>query len=185
MHELTTPRLDLRPIGEGDASLYCRLYTDPEVMRHVAPPLSQAAAQRAFDAALALSRHPAPSLRLWVLSERDPGRDVGILALIRHRDRDDALELGTMLLAAAQGRGLAAEAQVALLDRHFSIPDNRVVWSRNAVGNRAAAAVRRKLGFEPDTACESGPGQMRWQMPRERWLTLRAATAVAREAEVG
>lgn len=183
MPELKTPRLDLRPIGESDASLYCRLYTDPEVMRLIAPPLSQDAARRAFDAALAQSRRPVPALRLWVIFERDPGRDVGIVALIRHRDRDDALELGAMLLAAAQGRGLAAAAQVALLDRHFSDPGNHVVWSRNAVGNRAAVAVRRKLGFEPDPAGECGPGQMRWQMTRGRWLALRAD--VARAAEVG
>lgn len=183
MHELKTPRLDLRPLGETDASLYCRLYTHPEVMRHIAAPLSQAAAQRAFEAVLAQSRSRAPALRLWVIFERDPGRDVGILALIPHRDRDDALELGAMLLVAAQGRGLAAEAQMALLDRHFSNPGNRIVWSRNAVGNRAATAVRRKLGFESDTAGECGPGQVRWQMTRGRWLALRADVASA--AEVG
>lgn len=185
MHELRTPRLHLRPIGAGDAALYCRLYTDPEVMRHIAAPLSAGAAQRAFDAALALSRQSVPSLRLWVLVERDPGRDVGVVALIRHRDRDDALELGAMLLVAAQGRGLAVEAQVALLDCHFGSPANRVVWSRNAVGNRAAVAVRRKLGFEPDVVGECGPGQMRWQLTRERWRALRAEPDVARAVEVG
>ena len=165
--------------------MYCRLYADPLVMRHIAPPLSQAAAQRAFDAALDRSLHRSPALRLWVLSERDTGRDVGIIALIRHRDRDDALELGAMLLAAAHGRGLAAEAQVALLDQHFNVPHCAVVWSRNAVGNHAAIAVRRKLGFVPDTAGECGPGDMRWQMTRERWLALRASSGVARAAEVG
>lgn len=185
MHELDTPRLRLRPIGDGDGSLYCRLYTDPDVMRHIAAPLSADAAQRAFAAVLAQARQVSPPLRLWALAERSSGRDIGIVALIRHGGRDDALELGAMLLAGSQGRGLAAEAQAALLDRHFSTPAYPVVWSCNAVGNHAAVAVRRKLGFVPDPAGECGPGEMRWQITRERWLALRAENHVARVVQVG
>ena len=185
MHEPRTPRLDLRPIGEGDASLYCRLYTDPGVMRHIAVPLSTEAAQRAFAAVLRKVRQSPPPLRVWVLVEREVHTEVGILALMHRRDRDDALELGAMLLAAAQGRGLAAEAQTRMLDDHFS-GSACPVWSRNAASNVAAAAVRRKLGFVPDPAVVGKSGEMRWSMTRQRWQDLRAIrTGVADSSAEG
>lgn len=183
MHELKTPRLHLRPIREGDASLYCRLYTDPEVMRHVAAPLSAEAAQRAFAAVLRKARQAAPPLRVWVLVERELRTEVGILAMIRDADAADSMELGTMLIAEGQGRGLAAEAQAALLARLFSdVPRLRMVWSRHAPANAAVVGLKLKLGF---IRVESSGEEVRWQLTHERWLALRTETAVARAAEVG
>lgn len=169
-----TPRLHLRPLGEGDEALYCRLYTDPDVMRHIAVPLSAEAAQRALRAASRLMRQAAPSMRLWVLSERDSSVDIGILALIRHGDMADAAEMGTMLLVAGQGRGLAAEAQAALMDRLFRVPEFRMVWSRHAPDHGAVVGVKLKLGFVRAKPGDAGNHEVRWQMTRERWRARRA-----------
>ena len=49
--ELRGSRLDLRPLAAADEELYCAIYTDIELMRLVAAPLTADAAQRAFAAA--------------------------------------------------------------------------------------------------------------------------------------
>jgi len=178
MHTIRTPRVNLRPIGAGDEALYCHLYTDPQVMRHIAAPLSAEAAQRAFRTAIGLTQQPSATLVLWVLTERDSSIDIGILALMRHATSADSAEVGTMLSAAGQGRGVAAEAQTALLDHLFSAPGLRMVWSRNAVGNGAEGGVRRKLGFACADDGQADVPVVRWEMTAELWRARRGIVAL-------
>lgn len=175
MPTFDTPRLHLRPLDASDEALYCRLYCDPDVMRHIGTPLSPEAARAAFATVIGLMRRDAPTMQVWVMRDRAFGADVGILALIRHADMPDAREIGAMLLVEGQGRGFAVEAQTALLDWVFDAQGVRTVWSRNAPGNAAAAGVRLKLGFvrAPDGPGEGG--EVRWQMSRERWHAARLA----------
>lgn len=168
MHCLQTPRLQLRPIEAGDAALYARLYADPEVMHHIAEPLSADATARAFEATLRQVRQNPPSLQVWILSETAAAADVGLLALARATPTAQTAELGTMLLGAGQGRALAAEAQQAVLDQEFGSGRLQRVWSRHAPENRAAARLMLKLGFSP--IGRVGP-ELRWQMTSEHWRT--------------
>jgi len=174
MHTIQTPRLHLRPIGAGDEALYCHLYTDPQVMRHIAAPLSAEAAQRAFRTATRLMQQPTPPLVLWVLTERDSSIDIGILALMRHATSADSAEVGTMLSAVGQGRGMAAEAQTALLDHLFSAPGLNTVWCRSAAGNGAAYGLMHSLGFVRTDAGAADEAVNRWEMTAERWRARRA-----------
>ena len=166
MHHLNTPRLQLRPIEAADAALYARLYGDPVVMDHVAEPLSAAAAARAFAAILRQVRHSPPPLRVWILREPAAAADVGLLALARSQVTAETAELGTMLLGAGQGRGLAAEAQEAVLDHEFRSGSLQLVWSRHAPANHAAAGLMLKLGF---ARMEAAGNEQRWQMTSARW----------------
>jgi len=178
-----THRLDLRPLGEGDEALYCRLYIDPEVMRHIGAPLSLGAAQRAFRAVTRATQRSAPSLCSWVLSERASSADIGILALIGQGDIAGTAEIGTMLVPAAQGRGLAVEAQTVLLDHLFNDPGLRMVWSRNAPGNGAAIGVRLKLGFMRVDTVDDDIHEVRWEMTRDRWGTCRLGAGMEKRDE--
>lgn len=181
MYELDTPRLQLRPLQQRDEALYCRLYTDPEVMRHIAPPLTAEAALRGFRAACRLARIPGLRSQYWAISERIADADIGILALVGPDMEAGSAEVGTMLLPAGQGRGLAAEAQAALLDRLFSDSRWRMVWSRHLPANGAVVSLKLKLGF-----LRTGPSghEVRWEITRERWNACRRIAAdVARTAE--
>ena len=165
MHFQTT-RLQLRPIEAADEALYVRLYADPAVMHHIAEPLTAAAAARAFKATLRQARqNPAP-LQAWILSERVAPADIGLLALARPHAAAGAAELGTILLGAGQGRGLAAEAQEAVLDQEFSSGRLQLAWSRHAPENRAAAGLMLKMGF---ARTDAAGAERRWQMTSERW----------------
>lgn len=172
MQPFQTTRLDVRPMAAGDEALYRRLYSDPEVMRHIGTPLTAEAAARAFAAALQLAIQPDPRLRVWVLLERASAGGVGILALIG-RASEEALEWGAMLLPRGQGRGFAVEANAALLDRLFATTGISLVWCRSSERNEAAIRARTKLGFlesDPTAASETG---VRWQISRELWLAQR------------
>lgn len=165
----------MRPITEYDQALYCRLYTDPEVMRHIAAPLSAEAAQRKFAALLPRVRHDAPPW-VWVLSERATSGSIGILALISHGDTDGALELGAMLEAEGRNRGLATEALTALVEITFSQWPCYRLWTSHAPGNAAAVGLMLKLGFEPEADGNMDTNR-RWQVTRDHWLACRARPA--------
>ena len=51
MSFMETPRLRLRPLEPRDEAMFCHLYTDPDVMRRILPPLSQEAATQSFQRA--------------------------------------------------------------------------------------------------------------------------------------
>lgn len=172
MHPFQTPRLDVRPMATGDEALYCRLYSDPEVMRHIGAPLTAEAAARAFAAALRLAVQPDPRLRVWVLSERASEEGVGILALVG-RASEEALELGAMFLPQGQGRGFCAEANSALLDRLFATTRVSLVWCGNSERNEAAISARTKLGFLESAPTAAGETGVRWQISRDLWLAQR------------
>jgi ribosomal-protein-alanine N-acetyltransferase len=177
MQPFDTPRLHLRPLGEADEALYCQLYTDPELMRHIAAPMSIEAAQRSFHSAL---KQQGGARMIWVIVERDGGAERGILGIV---PKDDAAEVGVMLVADGQARGFAAEVIAAIADILFQSTAIRRLWTRHASANGPASVLMRKLGFEPlhvdglsvdSGLADSGPadgmpaGELRWQKIDQR-----------------
>ena len=175
MKVFDSQRLHFRPLDEGDEALYCHLYTDPVLMRHIAAPLSVEAAQRCFHKACALATQQDPSMQLWVITERGSSAGLGLLARVRHADATNVAELGTMLVAEGQGRGYAAEALGALIRRLFALAEIRMLWTAHAAGNAAAVGLMRRLGFVRDLTTEGGGVDWHWQLDRDRWRALRAA----------
>ncbi len=166
---IATSRLRLRPLGEGDAALYCRLYTDPGLMRHIAAPLTQAAAERSFRTAYRLESGSPFPLR-WIIQSHDTGIDIGLLGLTRHPGPGDEIELGMLLLAEWQGQGRAVETITAALGWLFGDIGLQRIWTRQHPDNPAAYRLMRALGFTgvvvPDQAAGS---ELRWEMTRTRW----------------
>lgn len=171
MHPFQTSRLDVRPMGADDEALYCRLYSDPEVMRYIGAPLSAEVAARAFLLSLQLAVQPDPRFKVWVLTERATCLKIGIIAL-SGRSSGKALELGAMLLPQGQGLGFAVEAQAALLDRLFSTSSVNMVWSRNSDRNEAATRAWSRLGFLKRPASVHGGTSVHWEVSRQQWLAL-------------
>ena len=97
----------LRPLGADDEAFYVAIYTDPALLAQVGPPLDDAAARRSFAAALREAARETPRRRLWVIAEGDPGVDVGLIGLLGDARE---VEMGAVVRAACQGRGLARAA---------------------------------------------------------------------------
>lgn len=175
--DLHTSRLHLRPLSPSDEGLYCRLYMDPGVMRHVATPLSRGAASRAFGSLLR-QQAIGPRSRHWVLVPREGGDALGLMAWLPDPGDPGSAEVGVLLATGAQGRGHAAEAIAALADAVFAASAQRRLWTRHARGNDPAAGLMRKLGFEPLPGAADNPAPVRWQLQSEQW-TARRGTAFA------
>jgi RimJ/RimL family protein N-acetyltransferase len=160
MERIDTPRLRLCVMGEGDADLYCRLYTDPEVMRHIARPLAKDVARRSFQVARAQAIERPMRRPWWVIHETTLKADVGVLGLVRV---DAVAEMGIVLLPQAHGRGIAREAMSAVASRAMTTGLVVQLWLRHSPQNLAMAAVATRLGM---TREDDGPGpdSCRWRM---------------------
>ena len=178
--DLHTSRLHLRTLSPSDEPLYCSLYTDACVMRHVAEPLSPQAAQRAFSAVLKQLAADPPRARYWILGAHEALGDLGLMAWVPDPGDAGSAEVGVVLAAPAACRGYAAEAIAALANAVFSQPASRQLWTRHARDNGPALGLMRKLGFMPLDA-DGPPSQLRWHLERQAWLD-RCASAFASPA---
>lgn len=160
MECIDTPRLRLRVMGEGDEDLYCRLYTDPQVMQHIARPLAIDVARRSFQVAREQAIERPMRRPWWVIHETTSMADVGVVGLVRE---DTIAEIGIVLLPQAQRRGIAREAMAAVATRAMETGLVTQLWLRHAPQNLAMAAVASRLGL---TREDDGPGpdSCRWQM---------------------
>jgi RimJ/RimL family protein N-acetyltransferase len=143
--EITTARLLLRPLTEGDVDALVPIYTDPDVTRYYRSPIpDREAVEQAVGRRLSLT--PAPGMGSWVL-ERDD-QVVGLGHLWLSRELPGALpEAGWLLGRAHWGQGLATEAATAIIDhglRRLGLP---AVWALVHHDNKPSLAVARRLGL--------------------------------------
>jgi RimJ/RimL family protein N-acetyltransferase len=168
MRALETVRLHLRPLGAEDETFYCRLYTDPLVMRHIAMPLSADAAHRSFRGACRQAARQPPQRRTWVMTEAGTAVDIGLLALV---DDPQAMssEIGALLLYDWQNRGYAAEAIETLVAYAFRDLELAAVHTRHTGDNGPAAGLMRKLGFVAVAPDPQEGLECRWRLTPAEW----------------
>jgi RimJ/RimL family protein N-acetyltransferase len=163
-----TVRLEMRPLDERDAPLYCALYTTPELMRNIAPPMAHDAALRSFNAAY---RKQLSTLQRWIVSERKSGKDVGLLGLI---GAGEAPEIGVMLLEEAHGRGYGTEALDGMMEWAFTRTAlQRIYAHQSVVDNPPVIRMMLRLGFTSLPATESCPQGGEWLIERVDWQRQR------------
>jgi RimJ/RimL family protein N-acetyltransferase len=173
MHAFDTPRLRLRPLREGDEPLYRALYTDPELMRNIAAPLSDEAVRRSFRAAC---RQQLPHPRRWIIHEKDGNHEIGLLGLVPD---DGTAEIGVMLLAGWDRRGFATESMAGMVDRVFSTRSFPRLCARQAIAdNPPVNRLMLKLGFQP-LPPDKAWSQRNWELRYDDWRVLRGMAKVA------
>ena len=179
MDSFDTDRLHLRPLGTRDEVFYCGLYTDPGMMRHIATPMSPEAALRSFRAVL---KQQGASRMVWTIAEH--GRpECGILGVM---PKDVTAEVGVMLLPQGRARGFAAEAIDAVANVIFGTGRFEWLWTRHAAANVPAAALMRRMGFEPFEPIDAPPlpagmpaEQVYWRLTQVAWTAARKPAAMA------
>ena len=131
---ITTPRLRLTPVGDGDPEEIAEAIGNYDVARwlgRVPYPYRSADA----DAFIEANRHLEG--KVWFVYDRE--------GLVGGIGIDG--ELGYWLARTAWGQGYATEACDAVLDAHFADPEAEVLLSGHYPGNHRSATVLRKLGF--------------------------------------
>ena len=179
LHAFDTARLHLRPLDERDEALYCALYTSPELMRNIAPPLSGEAAQRSFRAAC---KHQTPYPRRWIIHDKRDHGAIGLLGLIPD---DDTAEVGVMLLAGSEGQGFATESMQGMVDWVFSnraLP--RLIARQSIADNPPVTRLMLKLGFRP-LPPDKAWSQCNWELRHGEWRAQRGLAEVADAAGSG
>lgn len=161
--EPSGPRLDLRRMGTADEALYCALYCDAQVMRHIGMPLSEVAARRAFAATLRINATCSWVPSYWAMVERQSSTSIGLAGLVGGATKDDA-ELGILILPGWQGRGYAADAMSMLISRACSATPSTCLHARHAAANGAMFRVMTQLGFARKFTAEETPLALHWQL---------------------
>ncbi|MBX0301973.1 GNAT family N-acetyltransferase [Cryobacterium sp. 1639] len=144
---LRTERLLLRPHTLDDLDDLVLFHGDPDITRYIPWPVRDRAATLAALSAK-LRQTDARTAGDWiVLAIEEAGTVVGEILL--KRTSDTTAELGYVLAASAQGRGLATEAAAHLLqaaERRFGVTAVEAVIE---APNAASARVLTRLGFAP------------------------------------
>jgi RimJ/RimL family protein N-acetyltransferase len=143
---LTTARLELREMAEGDLDDLARLLGDPDVMRYYQRPRTRAETLEWIQKNR--RRYREDGFGLWTVTLRDGGGFVGDCGLTVQRvDGVDEIELGYHVDPAHQGRGLATEAAIACRDLARNRFDARRVIAIIHPDNAASQRVAQKTGL--------------------------------------
>ena len=160
------PRLDLRPLEPGDEALYVRLYGDVQAMRHIGAAQDADTATRGFNAALRHRSAEPPERFFWVVLDRGSAQSLGLIGLSIDPSGG---EVGVLLPAAHQGRGVATEAIATLADHAFASMGLPRLHTRHRPEHALSTGLMTTLGFE-SLAPEAGSAHAQWQLTPERWF---------------
>lgn len=143
-----TPRLLIRPLADTDFDLYFRMQADPELMRYIRLPESDADAVRGRMATQLNYGAENPGLGSMVSISRETGQPVatGVLRHVDYQPGND-LELGYAVLRDFWGRGLATEIARALARYAFERFDAPRVFAFVDPENYPSQQVLQKCGF--------------------------------------
>lgn len=175
---LRTPRLRLREFAAGDEPALQRMHQDARLRSQLIDdaPLHDAAAAAHFVRRIAEVYRAWPGLGIWHCqlvasgSDRGAGSDghaapdaaggafVGWFSLMPMVGHAGEVELGSRLLPAYWGSGVALDGGEALLDHAFARLGLARVWGVCDSANRGARLCLGALGFGPGALAPYGGG---------------------------
>ena len=183
---LETPRLRLRLMERRDEAMFCHLYTDPDVMRRILPPLTAEAAAQSFGRACGHNAKDTPGHRFWAIDytlvdgklvdDAASHSAIGMAALLRS---GDSAELGVMLYREWWKCGISSEAFVPLIAHGFTAMGLSLICAERPDDDHALIIDRLlgRFGFvrTPERAKDSS--LCRWELPRAVWQVRQNGSA--------
>lgn len=147
--QLQTPRLQLRQWHDDDIAQFVAINQDPEVMRWIGEPLSEA--QTSAWVARIRETWQENGFGLFAVELRDTPGCIGYIGVTAPRfvaHFTPCVEIGWRLAHAHWGQGLATEGAAAVLEwAHTSVQLPEVV-SFTTKGNVASQRVMQKIGMQ-------------------------------------
>lgn len=151
-----TERLRVRSLCAADEALYCSLYTDARLMRHIGPPLDAQQVRRSFHAAVSAAARQPPRHVYFSLHDRQQDRALGVCAV---RDIDlehKRAEIGLMLRREAHASGIAREGLQAVIAWSFRELPIDQLYGQTDSANLAACRAARRAGFSAQAGGDTG-----------------------------
>lgn len=157
------PEVRIRLLTGQDRALYRALYTCPEVMREIGPPLSEAELDVQFGRVVRHNGAERPGHRAWAILDSEGCGTLGLMTLFRD---GNVAELGIMLRATARRRGFASASLRALLPIAFGELGLKCIVASRRAGEHAHVIDRLllPLGFRRGEGLR--PGDVGWQLTR-------------------
>jgi ribosomal-protein-alanine N-acetyltransferase len=153
LYSLTTERLRLTPLADGDAPFILELLNDPDFLRLIGDrgvrDLDGACSYIATGPQEMYSKHGIGLLRVGLLE----GTAIGICGLLQ-RDYLPDPDLGFALLSGFRGQGYATEASRAVLNHAHQVLGHSSILAITHPQNDISAALLGKLGFERQEVTE-------------------------------
>jgi [ribosomal protein S5]-alanine N-acetyltransferase len=148
--DLTTARLHLRPLRIGDAPAVQRIFSDPEVTRHVALDTMTDLVPAAAAVERVLQSSARREAIRWAITFPDDDEAIGNAGFLNISADQRRAELGYDLARPLWGHGFAPEAAAAIVAFGFDVMRLHRIEADILPANRASARVLEKLGFRPE-----------------------------------
>ena len=145
---LSTPRLTLREMDEGDFDALCAILQDETVMAAYAHAFSDQEVRAWLQNQR--RRYARYGFGLWAMLEKETGDMIGQCGLSMQKTPErEVLEVGYLLRRDRWGHGLATEAARACRDYAFDVLGAREVFSIIRDNNLASQRVALRNGMRP------------------------------------
>ncbi len=150
----SSERLTMREVKSADRNLYVDLYSDPDLMKHIAKPLEKAQLEKSFNVALKNAFTEKLHNRFLIINETDSNKAFGLLGLQWDKQRK-GYELGIILKKEAHSGGYSLESCVAIIDYLFENKLATKVLAKSSKHNVKAIESLKRQGFSPESGTEN------------------------------
>ena len=147
---LTTPRLLLRPLADGDAPAVFAIFSHPEVMRYWASPPWTSISQAEERLARAQEGYRSKEGFQWGIERKEDGALLGTCSLFSFNWPSRRCEIGYALGRPYWGQGYMGEALRALVAYAFTTLDLNRLEADIDPRNDASARTLERLGFQKE-----------------------------------
>ncbi|WP_253183374.1 GNAT family N-acetyltransferase [Sphingobium phenoxybenzoativorans] len=163
---IETPRLLLRGWREADVEPWQAMCSDPEVMRHLGPPMTMDEAQAYVARMQAMQADHGHCF--WALEHRSTSTFLGFCGVkpgAAGTPIVDRVEIGWRMARPWWGAGYAREAAQASIDWVWANLDAQSIWAITTHDNRRSRGLMTRLGmarredldFEHQALAENDP----------------------------
>jgi RimJ/RimL family protein N-acetyltransferase len=145
-HIMDTARLTIRETTVADVDDFYRIYSDPEITRHMDPLFLDIAEEKAYAAEYIRTIYHFYGYGLWTLVLRETGEVIGRAGVSWRQGYSDP-ELGFVIARAHQRQGYAEEALRAIIGYARTELEFDRLQALIQPENTASLALCEKLGF--------------------------------------
>ncbi|MFS1439256.1 GNAT family N-acetyltransferase [Shewanella sp. 10N.286.48.A6] len=144
-YSFNTQRLSMRLIQQGDFDIFVQLYSDPKTMRKICAPFEPQQIKQFFETAIQNNLTSIKQSWVWVIEHNNQA--IGLQSLFAQNNQSNHADIGIMLLRQYNGKLLAEEATVGLINFGFSTVKFERIYAQYDSSNYATHRSTQKLGF--------------------------------------
>ena len=145
--EVSSERLILKPLNEGDEDEMLKIRSHPEINRYIGrKPPSNIDEIRAFIKKIHKATEEGATL-FWTIRQSHAEEIMGTICLWNIDRKHERAEIGYELLPEYQGKGFMTEAIEVILDYGFGVQHFKEISAYTNKANAASIQLLKKHGF--------------------------------------